>query len=570
MPFQVQAWKDWRDIVQKNDPTRPWISADGEDDGDGILPATVGHYGDKKTMNRWIAIGKPWGVGEHSMAYYGTPEQVSKYNGDEAYESQWGRMKGLAIECYDLIAQQRANGASYISVFNMAWYALKPLPIGKKDLTTAPSLTEDGVYFTAYQEGVPGIQPERMGPYSTTFNPGYDPSLPLYDSWPMFDAMRAANATGQPGASPYANKPDNAAPEAVNIPTKVYKEVIFVGQKDSKLKQGMDAQGVQFVTQIKSPRQLLYLVDGAYLLTDTEKKSILKNSAQGADVWIWGISPQTVDAYNQILPLPLRMEKRAASSFIPEQKSWMAGLRNADFYFCEIQRNNVSEYGLAGPLVTEGSILLNACNTDWRKWNKRPEEIKTAGVYRSEKEATGAAPVFVKYTGSASSFYVSTLTEFTNSEKGYNTLSKILKQAGIPCVKPEITIADVFFLRDASLQFPENIQEKFQPAGDEYLLDFWVWSPRPLDDLLIEPNMPKLSLFVNAKRIALLLNDKALTATQITTNNSTYKELPLLQAWNKITLRIGLKDKERFAAYFKCDNSAGFLSQLKISLNNEQ
>ena len=24
--------------------------------------------------------------------------------------------------------------------------------------------------------------------------------------------------------------------------------------------------------------------------------------------------------------------------------------------------------------------MLNACKTDWRKWNKRPEEIKTAGT----------------------------------------------------------------------------------------------------------------------------------------------------------------------------------------------
>ena len=50
MPQQKKAWEDWRDIVRANDPTRPWISADGEDDGDGILPVTVGHYGDIKSM----------------------------------------------------------------------------------------------------------------------------------------------------------------------------------------------------------------------------------------------------------------------------------------------------------------------------------------------------------------------------------------------------------------------------------------------------------------------------------------------------------------------------------------
>ena len=56
MPQQKKAWEDWRDIVRANDPTRPWISADGEDDGDGILPVTVGHYGD---MNSCLLYTSP-------------------------------------------------------------------------------------------------------------------------------------------------------------------------------------------------------------------------------------------------------------------------------------------------------------------------------------------------------------------------------------------------------------------------------------------------------------------------------------------------------------------------------
>ena len=82
MTPQKKAWEEWRNIVRWNDPTRPWVSSDGEDDGDGILPVTVGHYGDMNSMKRWIEIGKPWGIGEHSMAYYGTPEQVAKYIGE--------------------------------------------------------------------------------------------------------------------------------------------------------------------------------------------------------------------------------------------------------------------------------------------------------------------------------------------------------------------------------------------------------------------------------------------------------------------------------------------------------
>ena len=82
-------------------------------------------------------------------------------------------MEGLANECYNLIVNQRQMGASYSTVFNMAWYALKPLPLGKKDKSKAPTVEADGVFFGDYKEGVPGVQPERAGPYCTTFNPGY-------------------------------------------------------------------------------------------------------------------------------------------------------------------------------------------------------------------------------------------------------------------------------------------------------------------------------------------------------------------------------------------------------------
>ncbi len=565
MGQQKQAWEDWRDIVVKNDPTRPWISADGEDDGDGILPATVGHYGDLNSMKRWVEIGKPWGIGEHSMAYYGTPEQVSKYNGERAYESQQGRMEGLANECYNLIADQRSMDASYVSVFNMAWYSLRPLPLGKKDLSTPPSLTDDGVFFPDYVEGVPGVQPERMGPYCTTFNPGYDPSLPLYSTWPMYEAMRAANAPGKPAWSPYKDIKKEQAAVSVPQPVKQYKEVVFIGNADSKAKQIMDAQNVVFSSKITAPGQLLYIVDGSYIPNDVQKKSILQNISKGADLWIWDIQPQTVDEYNNLLPLPVALEKREISSFIPEQKSWMTGLQNSDFYFCEVQRSNASDFGLSGSFVQEGDVLLNACNTDWRKWNKLPEEIKTAAVLRSENEAKGAAPAFVKYQNGCSAYYISTLAEFANSEKGYNTLATILKNAGIPCLKSEVNANDVFFVRDGRIQFPAGTRDKFVQDGEGYALNIWVFSPRPLDDLLIEPNMPKLTLFVESNECSMSLNGKDTDAAQKSGRNNIYAELPLHQGWNKITLKTGREDRNRFGASFGCDNNDEFLSKLKIS-----
>ena len=572
MPVQKKAWEEWRDIVHQYDPTRPWISADGEDDGDGILPVTVGHYGDINSMKRWTEIGKSWGIGEHSMAYYGTPEQVSKYNGERAYESQEGRMEGLANECYNLIANQRRMGASYSTVFNMAWYALKPLPLGKKDKSKAPSVSEDGVFFGEYKEGVPGVQPERVGPYCTTFNPGYDPTLPLYQEWPMYSALRAANAPGEPAWSPYAtiDKEQYQAHKATNT-AKNYKEVVFIGNPDSKVKQLMDAQGVIFASKTTIPSSLLYIVDGSEALNAATQKEIQKQLAKGADLWIWGITPETVEKYNEILPLPVALDPLKRSSFLPVQKAWMHGLNNSDFYFCELQKADASNYSLKGAFVEEGEVLLNACKTDWRKWNKRPEEIKTAGTIRSEYECTSATPVFVKYQHGSSTVYLNTLTEFANSEKGYNTLSIILKNAGINYQKPEININEVFFLRDEQMNFPVATKEKFVKKNNGWALEFYVFSPRPLDDLLIEPNMPKLSLMLKAKTRELSINDKPYASLSHDGRNEViYKELPLLQGWNKLVITIGDGDRNDFSGFFQCDNKKDFLPMLKAAFTNPE
>lgn len=415
MPLQEQAWRDWVAIVRENDPSRPWISSDGEEDGMGILPVTVGHYGDEGSMREWKALGKPWGVGEHSMAYYGTPQEVSRYNGDRAYESALGRMEGLAYECYHLIRSMREAGASYSTVFNMAWYALKPLPLGKKDLTTAPTL-DDGIFFGPYEEGVPGVQPERLGPYGTTFNPGYDPALPLWDPWPLFDAMRAANAPEgsvwcrwQEQEKHKVKLVDNAAPEP-------YTRVVCYGAPDSRVRRIMQAQGV--VLSDKPKGRTLSIVDAA---------SGAAPPADGSDVWYWGVTQETAARYGLDLVLtPLRR-----SSFLPAQRSWTRGMTNADFYFCEVQRQDAAQYTLSGPFVEEGEVLLEACRADWRRWNKRAEEMKTAALLRSEYECTAPLPVFVK-NGNR---YVSTLDDFLSSEKGWNTLHKLLLNAGVPCTE---------------------------------------------------------------------------------------------------------------------------------------
>lgn len=603
MEQQKQAWVDWRNIVASADPTRPWISSDGEDDGEGILPATVGHYGDVSSMKRWVEIGKPWGIGEHSMAYYGTPDQVAKYNGERAYESQLGRMEGLANECYHLIANQRNLGASYVSIFNLALYSLKPLPLGKKDLTTPPSPENDGIFFPDYVEGQPGIQPERMGPYCTTFNPGYDPTLPLYDPWPMYDAIRAANAPGGPAWSPWMTVPEKQA-DVDAAPAKKYTEVLFVGQEDTRLRQIFQEQGLAFSAKGKPSTTTLVIVDGSSVLTAVQQKELAQAIAKGTDVWVWGITPEGLSSLRNLLPATLQLEERKASSFLPVQKSWMKGMTNSELYFCEMQQEEASQYGMSGDFVTEGEVLLNACNTNWRKWNKRPEELKTAATVRSENEAKGAAPVFVKYQDGNTTFYVSTLTHFANSEKGSKTLSKILKNAGVPFDPSKALTEGLFFDEQGYLlkakrspfyagtkdrdflnrednvgnkkevlqmwgMFASNDKGIFknEKEGITYL-GFWVFSPRPLDDLLIEPNVPKVDLTVQAPGGAgIWLNNKKIG--DFDASDKTFcRELPLQQGWNFFLIKTDTKSADAYSVQFQSLNRPGFLSLLKGSFSN--
>ena len=384
--------------------------------------------------------------------------------------------------------------------------------------------------------------------------------------------MRAANAPEKPAWSPYAViDKEKYKNHGITATGKNYKEVVFIGSQDSKLKQLMDAQGVIFAKKATLPSSLLYLVDGSRTLDASIRKEMQKQIVKGADVWIWGLTPETVASYNEILPFPVALDKLQRSSFLPVQKSWMNGLNNSDFYFCELQKTDASGYSLKGALVEE-EVLLNACKTDWRKWNKRPEEIKTAGTIRSEYECTAATPVFVKCRQNASTFYLSTLTEFANSEKGYNTLTAILKNAGIAYKKPEVNIDEVFFLRDEQINFPVATKEKLvKDNGDEWALELYVFSPRPLDDLLIEPNMPKLSLMLKAKKRTLLINDKPYTAVSHDGRNEIiYKELPLLQGWNKLVIKIGAGDRNDFTGCFKCDNKKDFLPLLKAAFVNPE
>ena len=184
-------------IVEELDPTRPWISSDGDGDLYGRLPTMILHYGGFPTPEEAAELGKPWGVGETTDAYDCAPRETSAFNGDRSYESFEGRMEAIADRG---VRNPRPRAAAVGGVLLDVQYRLVRAETSAsrpEGPSQAPAM-DDGVFFPEFVDGKPGVQPERLGPYCTTLNPGYDRGLPLYETWPLFDAVKAAFAPGDP------------------------------------------------------------------------------------------------------------------------------------------------------------------------------------------------------------------------------------------------------------------------------------------------------------------------------------------------------------------------------------
>lgn len=585
----VKYYGIWADICKQLDPTRQWISADGEDDGEGKLPTYIVHYGGLDAMKRAENNGKPWGVGEAGNAYYGTPEQVSESNGGRAYESFQGRMEGVAASSYQSLVAQRERNAVYRSVFNLVWYGLQPLALGMKDTTKPPTLN-DGIFFTSFKEGQPGVQPERLGPYCTTLNPGYDPALPLYRTWPLFDAIHDASA------EPLIPTKWTVVKQTIGTNTAKTKRVTSIKVLSSsagKLVEQLERIGVPVhqldVTEIP---QLLF-VDGTNPPEAKEKNVIDKVINTGGTVVVWSPTQDKLSDLNKLLPAPIIVTQRIASSLdIKNNDVLTEGLTQANLYFSELNPSEVTTTGLDGALVKQSKVLLSASNTDWLKWNKQPEYAKTAMVLRSERETKPSGAVLILDSIGKGRLLVTTLPTSPRLAKAEKVVRVILTNLGVPlgqgsaggkailksgeivkslvcgsfpiasiedgakqnpiditkgdAMKPNVVTANktwlpvsgengIFDFKQMKLNGPTNNAVAY--------LSFWVSSPRNLDDLLIEPNIPVVDLEVAADdAVQVWLNDKSIISNirtgPIEGGKAKASALKLKQGWNHFVIKV--------------------------------
>ncbi|MDR2145202.1 MAG: glycoside hydrolase family 2 [Tannerella sp.] len=597
---QVAEINEWVKIVRENDPTRDWISGDGEDMRPTDLPTVIGHYGDEGSMRKWSSEGKPWGVGETGMGYYGTPRQIAAVNGARAYESQQGRMEGLALEAYRLIGKQLEHKASYASVFNIVWYGLKPLEFGLKDITRAP-LPEDGIFFPPFQEGLPGMQPERLGPYTSTINPGYDPALPLYSPWAMFDAIQAVNA-----GLPLPSHISESIEKSIYLNHLIIPEAVILASGESSLKEQWTELGIPFGEITKKSIPSLLIIDGNHPPTAASKQTVDACLNNGGKVLVWGVSPESRDRLNNLLPYPLELTERKATSFIRKSNAPLIGsLSNEDFYFTELTRQPVMQYGLSGEIARQGKVILEACNTDWSRWNSRPEYLKTAAVYRSEREAKPEGAALISLKQGKGELYLTSLDLDPLKSEGETLLRKMLSNLGLS-VKDIPFNTRRAFASDGSLERAvflngKTVDEKtvlsmnnqqfvsayetgnMEPAQTDaqgfinlsrlpdvsqddktVYLSFWIFSPRSLVNLLVEPDMPKLNMTVEGQTGANVhINGVASTMTGRKLEN-----MPLEKGWNHILLQFERPQSSRdWRAKVQLDsNNPEFFRQVKSSV----
>ena len=607
----------WKDICLTNDPTRTWISGDGEWDANGRLPVINIHYGGDGDLQRAEDSGKPFAVGETSMAYYGTPKQVAKFNGNQAYESDLGRMEGLAYECYGLLTSQQKYGANYQSVFNLVWYSVQPLPLGKTDLTQAATLDE-GIFFGKYRESAPGMQPERLGPYVSTLNPGYDSSLPLYRPWPMFQAIHDANL--KVPNSPWANRPEVATPPAAST-NQGTATVGYLPDNATRLLLELGRAGVKAAAYSDATNSDFLIVDGSSE-PDASVAAALKNAvdktlAHGGTVWIWNIKPAGVDAVSKLLGDRVSAEARTGSSFVVKQNNPMlAGLDNAGLYFSEDDDWQQMAFGLAGRFVDGSQVLLEACPANWRQWNYKGEPVKTAALFRSEVENLAVRNVLAIRSVGQGHVILCNLSPEIKSVKKSGVIQQLFRNEGIPLaqvaaqngfidlsgrlvralvcgsfavtnvhdaygttslageIKPDTEIdGHRWRVHDADSEGVFDFRNGMAPGPQESCYAYaavWIKSSKPLNDLLSEPNLPKLSfIYGSDDGCQVWLNGELLANNERTgpldPEGFTINPLLLKLGWNQLVIKVVQDSGEwKFAGKFGCSD-LNFLQKLEFA-----
>jgi len=618
---------DLAKLARSLDPTRNWVQSDGDKDLGGRLNLWTIHCGG--SYNDTVPDGKLWGVSEGGSSYYGKPGYYEPFVGDRAYRSFNDRMDALAKEDYNLIRTLRKQDADILNAWNLVWHGIKPIPMGLTDQTKKQLELTDGVFFRDFQEGKPGIQPERIAPYSTTVNPGYDPAYPLYAPYPLYLALQAAMHPdgAQTCEWDHFDSPD-LRPKAPVIETPV-QQARFIGNPAGTVYDNLQSIGIPFV-ETTDARTFLFIDLSSMNPTDLAsiQSAMKKTVTAGGTVVLAGLNAENQDLANQLLPQPVQFTEDFASSLIPNlDDERTACLSYKELYFAENFNNRTISTGtLSGNFVEKGQTLLYRNNTDWTRWLTGNEHSKTISIYRSELE-NQQLPVLVEVQQGAGRIWVSALEMNVLSDAHVDLYRKLLTHSGlllnekkdltVPAFNGQVLEKALVLGRfgadsleaAAKRDFinPETIRpiEGEQTGdyfwtlavngGDRFMVDqlkqkgpdqifatyfsYWIFCPIDLGDLLgAGPDLPKVfSHLYFSDACKMYLNGNELTSP--TSQDVDYRTLQtyrlgLGQGWNHVLIKLvsdsyATADPGTIAVRLFSDNQA-FESQLKTSIQKPE
>ena len=380
--------------ARKFDPTRDFITLDGDRDMDGRLPVWSKHFAHGlKLEDLPRNLDKPLVVGESGATYYGRPIQLYPFVGEKAFLSYEGRSEALAIDVYQNARQMALPYLSYYSPSEVCWFGLEHMNLGYHDFNRLPNLT-DGIFAgKPYEEGKPGYQYERIPPYVTTFNPGLDPQLSLYKALPMFNALKAA-LKGE-AWTPYNEVKHPLKPE---LPQPVYRAAYLVGTPQPELADFITKAGITLTD--KSQKANLWIIDAETVTVEDLQKvqAILKKwQKKGGMLLALSSGNRLTEAFCDWLPEEVTLTDRRASALeVDKNTSWGSHFELPDLYFSEMDGDRyILKHGLTGNLIEKGEAIFSASRTDWNLFNNVAEHWKCAQVvlYETLNKPEGVALV---------------------------------------------------------------------------------------------------------------------------------------------------------------------------------
>jgi beta-galactosidase len=399
------------------DPTRQFVTLDGDRDMDGRLPVWSKHFGHGLHLEDLPeGLGKPLVVGENGATYYGKPDQLVQFAGMLPYVDYKGRNEALARDLYQNVREMALPCLAYFSPSEVSWFGLEHLNLGYRDFSRLPGLS-DGIFPSMeYREGVPGYQYERIPPYVTTFNPGLDPELPCYKPLAMFQAYKAA-LSGKDFPAPDPTVPEIARPEGEIL----FDDVFVPGGCSPELASFFGAAGVRIASEL-GERTLLVLDAAKAEKTDIERVRGVRCLALTRDGALSESFMEWIGSGMKPLAYPCSALESPDGAYRPDE-----------LYFGGEGRRSrkIALAAIGGDILEKAEILLVPSRTDWTLFNDVPEQWKCAQVVLYEALEKPEASCLLRLEKDGSMLTVSSL-DYSNLTPSALTLwKKIFRSEGL-------------------------------------------------------------------------------------------------------------------------------------------